>query len=324
VRRPAAVQRQPAALRRGQARRRVRARSASAAVRLLSALAALVLGSALGLAQAQTLQAIPKLESRVTDLTGTLTAGQQAELEQKLADFEARNGAQIAVLLVASTQPEEIEQYSIRVVEAWKLGRRKVDDGALLIIAKNDHTLRIENGYGLEGVLTDAASNRIIQDTLVPLLRQGQYFAAISAGVDQMMRLIDGEPLPPPDRTWQRSRPPPWNILPFAIFGFLVVSSVLRGVFGRPLGAALSAGATGLVVFAVTQALALALGAGVVALIAALLLGGRGGGWSSGGGFGGWGGGLGGFGGGGFGGGGGGGFSGGGGGFGGGGASGRW
>src|ERR1017187_9569143 len=110
---------------------------------------------------------------RVADLTGTLTAGQQAELEQKLADFEARKGAQIAVLLVASTQPEEIEQYSIRVVEAWKLGRKKVDDGALLIIAKNDHSLRIENGYGLEGVLTDAASNRIIQDTMVPLLKQG-------------------------------------------------------------------------------------------------------------------------------------------------------
>ena len=111
------------------------------------------------------------------------------------------------MLLVPTTQPEEIEQYSIRVVEAWKLGRKKVDDGALLILAKNDHTLRIENGYGLEGVLTDAATNRIIEDTMVPLLRQGQYFAAISAGVEQMMRLIDGEPLPPPDRTWQHNRP---------------------------------------------------------------------------------------------------------------------
>jgi uncharacterized protein len=290
---------------------------------LLSVLAALVLGSALNLANAQALQAIPKLESRVTDLTGTLTAGQQAELEQKLADFEARKGAQIAVLLVASTQPEEIEQYSIRVVEAWKLGRKKVDDGALLIIAKNDHSLRIENGYGLEGVLTDAASNRIIQDTMVPLLKQGQYFAAISAGVDQIMRLVDGESLPAPDRTWQNRRAQHWNMLPFAIFGFLVLSNVLCAVFGRTLGATLSAGATGLLVFLLTQTLALALGAGVVALLAALFLGLSGGGWSSGGGLGGWGGGLGGFGG--FGGGGGsGGFGGGGGGFGGGGASGRW
>jgi uncharacterized protein len=151
--------------------------------------------------------------SRDTDLTGTLTAAQQAELEQKLADFESRKGAQIAVLLVPTTQPEEIEQYSIRVVEAWKLGRKTTSDGALLIVAKNDHTLRIENGYGLEGVLTDAMSNRIIEDTMVPLLRQDQYFAAISAGVDQMIKLVDGEALPPPDRTWQHQRPQHWNFL---------------------------------------------------------------------------------------------------------------
>ena len=153
-------------------------------MRLLPALAALILGGVVGPSQAQGLQPIPKLEARVTDLTGTLTAAQQAELEQKLKDFEAQKGVQIAVLLLPSTQPEQIEQYSIRVVEAWKLGRKKVDDGALLIIAKNDRTLRIENGYGLEGVLTDAASNRIIEDTMLPLLRQGQYFAAITAGVD--------------------------------------------------------------------------------------------------------------------------------------------
>src|SRR5580692_6245778 len=176
----------------------------------------LVLGAALSTAAAQSLQPIPRLEARVTDVTGTLTAGQQAELEQKLADFDARKGAQIAVLLVPTTQPEEIEQYSIRVVDAWKLGRKKIDDGALLILAKDDHKLRIENGYGLEGVLTDAASNRIIEDTMVPLLRQGQYYAAISAGVDQMMRLIDGEQLPPPDRTWQhRSTNSTLHLLPF-------------------------------------------------------------------------------------------------------------
>src|ERR1700730_18652871 len=111
----------------------------------LSALALLV-GTFPSLAAAQSLQPIPKLEARVTDLTGTLTAAQQAELEQKLRDFESRKGAQIVVLVVPTTQPEEIEQYSIRVVEAWKLGRKKVDDGALLILARNDHTLRIENG----------------------------------------------------------------------------------------------------------------------------------------------------------------------------------
>jgi uncharacterized protein len=286
-----------------------------------------VLSAALSVAGAQALQPLPKLESRVTDTTGTLTAGQQAELEQKLADFEARKGAQIAVLLVPTTQPEEIEQYSIRVVDAWKLGRKKIDDGALLILAKDDHKLRIENGYGLEGVLTDAASNRIIQDTMVPLLRQGQYFPAISAGVDQMMRLIDGEPLPPPDRTWQHRSTHSWNFLPFLFIGLLFGSSILRAMFGRTGGALLSGGAVGVVVFLLTQLLGVAIGAAVISGLLALLLGAAGGGWSSGGGFGGpFGGGFGGGLGGGFGGGGagGGGFSGGGGGFGGGGASGSW
>jgi uncharacterized protein len=298
-------------------------------MRLLIAAMALMFGAALGIAAAQSLQPVPKLEARVTDLTGTLTAGQQAELEQKLADFEARKGAQIAVLLVPTTQPEEIEQYSIRVTDAWKLGRKKVDDGALLILAKDDHKLRIESGQGLEGVLTDAASNRIIEDTMVPLLRQGQFFAAISAGVDQMMRLIDGEALPPPDRTWQHRGSRNWGFLPFLFFGLIFVSSILRSMFGPTGGALLSGGAVGLIVFLLTSLLGVAIGAAVVSGLLALLLGASGGGWSSGGGrfggpFGGIGGGLGGgFGGGGFG-GGGGGFSGGGGGFSGGGASGSW
>jgi uncharacterized protein len=286
-------------------------------MRLLIVLA-LLCGSALNEAAAQSLQAIPKLEARVTDLTGTLTAGQQAELEQKLRDFESRKGVQIAVLVVPTTQPEEIEQFSIRVAEAWKLGRKTVDDGVLLIVAKNDHTLRIENGNGLEGVLTDAISNRIIEDTMVPLLRQGQFFQAISAGTDQIMKLVDGEPLPPPDRTWQHQRPQQWNFLPFAIFAFLIGSAVLRSIFGRVAGSVLSGGGIGVLVFILTQTLTLAIGAGVISLFLGLL--GVGSGWSSGG-YGGFGGG---FGGGGFGGGGGGGFSGGGGGFSGGGASGRW
>jgi uncharacterized protein len=292
------------------------------AVRLVLVALVLLLGAALSAVQAQSLQPIPKLETRVTDLTGTLTAGQQAELEQKLRDFESRKGAQIAVLLVPTTQPEEIEQYSIRVVEAWKLGRKKVDDGALLILAKNDHSLRIENGYGLEGVLTDVMSNRIIQDTMVPLLRQNQYYAAINAGTDQMMKLIDGESLPPPDRTWQHQRALPWNLLPVLLFGFFIASAVLRSIFGRVAGSLLSAGGAGVLIFALTQVMAFAFGAAVIAFLFAIA--GVGSGWSSGGRFGGFGGGFGGFGGGFGGGGSGGGFSGGGGGFGGGGASGRW
>jgi uncharacterized protein len=284
------------------------------------AVAALGLGLALGAAlqpsAAQSLQPIPKLEARVNDLTGILTAGQQAELEQKLRDFESRKGAQVVVLLVPTTQPEQIEQYSIRVVEAWKLGRKKIDDGALLILAKNDHTLRIENGYGLEGVLTDAMSNRIIEDTMLPLLRQGQYFAAISAGVDQMIKLIDGEPLPAPDRTWSQRHPVDLNFsfIPIAIFAFLVGSTLLRSIFGRIAGSVLTAGAVGVLVFVLTQLLTIAIGVAVCSFLLALI--GAGSGWSSGryGGSGGFGGGFGG----------GGGFSGGGGSFGGGGASGRW
>jgi uncharacterized protein len=275
-------------------------------------------------------QSIPPLTARVTDLTGTLTSAQQAELEQRLADFESRKGAQIAVLIVPTTQPETIEDYSIRVVEAWKLGRKGVDDGALLIVAKNDHALRIENGYGLEGVLTDVASNRIIENTMVPLLRQGQYFPAISAGIEQMMGLIDGESLPPPDRSWQGGPAGSGTSIGNAIFPLLIValvaSRVLRTIFGRAIGAGLTGTGIGLLGLLITQTLFFSVGAGVLAFIAALLLGGAGGGWSSGprGGFGGPFGGFGGLGGFGGGGGGGGGFGGGGGGFGGGGASGSW
>ncbi|HEX4375615.1 MAG TPA: YgcG family protein [Steroidobacteraceae bacterium] len=267
------------------------------------------------------LQPVPKLEARVTDLTGTLTAAEQAQLEQHLAEFEARKGAQIFVLLVPTTAPEDIDQYSIRVADAWKLGRKKVDDGALLLIVKNDHTLRIEVGLGLQGVLTDAMSNRITSDTMVPLLRQGQYFAAINAGVDQMIAVISNESLPPPDRTWQPARPRGSNVLPILIATYLFASIMLRSIFGRVAGALLTGGGLGVLAFVLTQALTLAIGAGVIGLVVALFGGGSG--WSSGG-FGG----FGGFGGGGYGGGGlggGGGFSGGGGGsFNGGGASSRW
>jgi uncharacterized protein len=301
------------------------------ATRLRRALLAIAAAGASALAFASTsgLQPIPPLTMRVTDLTGTLTAAQQSELEQRLADFEARKGAQIAVLIVPSSAPEQIEQYSIRVVEAWKLGRKGVDDGALLIIAKNDHTLRIENGYGLEGVLTDAASNRIIENTMVPLLRQGQFYAAISGGVEQMMALIQGEPLPPPERNWQGGASRRIPLLPL-LFVFFIAVNVLPALFGRTFGSILTGAGTGLLALLLSQVTAIAVGAGLVGFVVALLLSFSRGGWASGGrggGIGGPMGGWGGFGGGGFGGGGfggGGGFSGGGGGFGGGGASGRW
>jgi uncharacterized protein len=280
------------------------------------------------------LQPIPKLTARVTDLTGTLTAAQQAALEQKLAAFEATKGSQLAVLIVPTTHPEEIEQYSIRVVEQWKLGRKNVDDGALLIVAKNDRRVRIEVGYGLEGVLTDAMSNRIIDETIAPDFRQGNFYGGIDAALGQMMKLIQGEPLPPPEERWQSHgyhQSQGGSLLPLLLFAVLFGSVVLRGIFGRTLGSVFTGVGAGLLVWLAAHTLVMAGLAALGGFGVALLLGlGRGGsGWSSyprAGGFGGgWGGVGGGFGGGGFGGGfGGGGFGGGGGGFGGGGASGGW
>lgn len=298
----------------------------AAALLLLAALAT----NACALSAAQSMpsggpgqQSVPKLTARVTDLTGTLTAEQQTQLEQKLAAFESAKGSQLAVLIVPTTAPEAIEPYSIRVVDEWKLGRKNVDDGALLIIARNDHRVRIEVGRGLEGVLTDAMCNRIISETVTPAFRQGNFYGGIEAGLDAMMKLIEGEPLPPPEHGWQPGgRSHGSGSLPFILFAVFIGSVVLRGIFGRTLGSALTGAGAGLLVVLAGYALALALLAGVGAFLFTLLGGlARGSGWSSsprGGGFGG---GWGGFGGGGFG---GGGFSGGGGGFAGGGASGSW
>src|ERR1700689_2052885 len=142
--------------------------------------------------------AVPPLSGRVVDQTGTLSSGDIASLTQTLKNLEARKGSQIAVLIVPTTQPETIEQYSIRVAEAWKIGRRKIDDGALLVVAKNDRKLRIEVGYGLEGALTDVTANRIISEIITPKFKNGDFAGGISAGVDRIIGVIDGEPLPAP------------------------------------------------------------------------------------------------------------------------------
>jgi len=291
----------------------------------------LLLGAALP-AAAQDPQPIPKLAARVTDLTGTLTAGQQNSLEQKLAAFEAAKGSQLAVLIVPTTAPEDIFQYSFRVADSWRLGRKevggkRVDDGALLVVAKNDRKLFIQVGYGLEGVLTDAVCSRIISETLRPAFRQGNYYAGIDAALDQMMKLIQGEALPPPEERWQGARHGRGGggALPFILFAVLAGSVVLRGIFGRTVGSLLTGVGAGLLTLVAGYAIALAVLAAIGGFLLTLLGGlARGSGWSSlprSGGWGGFGGGLGGGLGGGFG---GGGFSGGGGGFGGGGAGGSW
>ena len=135
-------------------------------------------------------------------------AGDIASLTQTLRDLETRKGSQIAVLIVPTTDGEAIEQFSLRVAEAWKIGRKKIDDGALLVIAKNDRHLRIEVGYGLEGALTDATTKRIIDEEITPKFKTGDFAGGVSAGVDRMIRVIDGEKLPEPEPPhWQKSRP---------------------------------------------------------------------------------------------------------------------
>ena len=266
--------------------------------------------------------AVPPLAARVTDQTATLKPGERDALEAKLAAFEAKKGSQVAVLIVPSTQPEAIEQYSIRVADAWKLGRKGVDDGVLLLVAKDDRRLRIEVGRGLEGVIPDAAARRIIAEYITPRFKQGDYYGGILAGVDRVLGAIEGEPLPVPGE-----RSPlaglgldSFDTLFFAVIAFFVAQGFLQRIFGRFGGAALTGGAAGLLIFLLWQAVFIAVIASIVIFVLSLMMGQgasqfwsprRGGGWGSGGGWS-------------SGGGGGGGFSGGGGGFSGGGSSGSW
>lgn len=262
---------------------------------------------------------VPPLTARVTDLTGTLNAEQKSALESRLQAFEREKGAQIAVLIVPTVKPESIEQYSLRVAEASKLGRKGVDDGALLVVAKDDRELRIEVGYGLEGVLPDAIANRIIEDVIVPRFRANDFYGGIDAGVAQMIGVISGEPLPEPRRESRSGGDPAASLAPAIVFAF-VAGGILTRLFGRLGGGLLTAGGAGLIVWLIAASIVFALLVAIAVFVLSLFADrppsrgyGRHGGWAP---AGGWSSGSGGFGGGGFG--------GGGGGFGGGGASGRW
>jgi uncharacterized protein len=285
---------------------------------LLACLAGLFLLSGAGLAGAEDLQPIPQLTAPVTDLTGTLSADQRVQLTGKLAAFETQKGAQIAVLLVPTVKPEAIEQYSIRVAEAWKLGRKGVDDGVLLLIAKQDKKLRIEVGYGLEGALNDATAKRIISETITPRFKQGDFYGGIDAGLDAIIKVVGGEALPPPGRVTNTGSAPAGisdQLETLLFVGFIlvfVVGGVLRAIFGRFLSAGIIGGVAGVLASLIISSLFVAGTIGVVAFVVSLFAGSSGGGWFPGGGS--WGGGGGRSGG----------FSGGGGGFGGGGASGDW
>lgn len=269
------------------------------------------------------LQAIPALTSRVVDLTATLDSDQLKVLDARLAALEQRKGAQLAVLIVPTTQPEDIAQFAIRVYDTWQLGRKNIDDGAVLIVAKNDRSMRIEVARGLEGAIPDAAAARIIREYLTPKFRNGDFYGGISDALDAMTKLVDGEPLPEPwkDRGAAGDGGDPFNAILFGLFaGFWA-----RSMFGRLSTlprAALVGAVSGGVGWLVSSLLPVSIGLAAVGVVLGFF-GGGGGGFANRGGFGNWGGG--GFGGGGgWGGGSGGGFSGGGGMSAGGGASGSW
>lgn len=239
--------------------------------------------------------AVPPLTGRVVDQTGTLSSGDIAALNETLRDLERRKGSQIAVLVVPTTDQESIEQFSIRVAEAWKIGRKKIDDGALLVVAKNDRRLRIEVGYGLEGALTDATSRRIIDEDITPKFKSGDFAGGISAGVNRIIGVINGEKLPEPEPEHWRSPGlsnyiDPFN--PFVIIGAVIIGGILRSMLGRLVGSVATGGFIGFVAWLFIGSIAASVIVGIGAFIFALLseilpMGGgrRGGAWSGGGGY---------------------------------------
>lgn len=279
---------------------------------------------ATGLVHAQTLAQIPPLDSPVVDTTGTIDAGTREQLEAQAIALRQRKGSQMQVLLVPTTAPEDIAQYATRVYDQWQLGRGKIDDGVLLVVAKDDRRARIEVGYGLEGAIPDATAMRVIQEYLVPHFRRDDYAGGIVDATAALATLVDGEPLPAPMAD-NRADNGSGNWL-FALVAAFIVARVVASIFGgaaRPMRGIAGAAAAGGVAWLLSSLLLVG-GIGAVIGLVLALAGSGGGGFARRGGVGGFGGGWGGgMGGGGFG-GGGGGWSGGGGMSGGGGASGSW
>lgn len=275
-------------------------------------------------APAQGVLPVPALSARVIDQTGTLDAAQLAALDARLGALESAKGSQVVVLVVPTTQPEDIASYANRVANAWKIGRRAVGDGVLLVVAKDDRALRIEVAKTLEGAIPDLAARRIIDGAITPAFKQGDFAGGLQAGVAQIAALVSGEALPEPEKHARQGLSIQLDdiegLLVFIVFALPMGAGILRSILGRKLGAVATGAGVGALAFVFGASILIAVVAAVLALLFALLsgvsvpLGGAG---QRSGRFGGWGGGGGGFGGGGF-------SSGGGGDFGGGGASGRW
>lgn len=252
---------------------------------------------------------VPELSQRVTDLTGTLSAVQVVTLENKLAAFETQKGSQIAVLIVPTTGGKDIAEFGIEVADLSQIGRKGVDDGVILIVAKDDRKLRLEVGYGLEGVIPDAVAKRVLDEIIAPHFKQGDYAGGIDAGVVRLMKLIEGDALPAPSENQADQQDE--GAFMFILIGGLIAGFVLSAMMGRVMGgmlAGLGSGMVAALVLGLAFSLASFIGLMVFVIVGVRSTGGRG--WSNGGGFGGSGGGSS--------------WSGGGGGFGGGGASGSW
>ncbi len=220
---------------------------------------------------------IPALQTPVTDLTQTLTPEEQAALNQSLSQFAQQTGSQIAILLLPSTQPEDIAQFGIRLAEAWKIGRAKQDDGIIVIVAKQDRKMRIEVGYGLEGAIPDAVAKRLISEQMAPAFKQGQFYAGLQQVSTQLMRLIQGEQLPPPEPA-RKAQTEDWlSWLPILMFAAIMGGAVLKGLFGDLPGSLFTGGLLGaLAGFLGASALVMGL-VGLAAFIFTLAMGGRGG-----------------------------------------------
>ncbi len=217
---------------------------------------------------------VPPLTAHVTDLTNTLESSQVQSLDTQLAEFEKTKGSQLVVLMLPTTQPETIEQYSLRVVEKWKLGRKKVDDGALLIIAKDDRKMRIEVGYGLEGALNDATAKRIIAEVITPPFKQGNFAMGIEAGLQSIMQVVGGEPLPPSVAQRGDKAAPNFETMIVLVFVLVVVvGGVLRTMLGRLPAASLVGGIAGGVAWWILMPVLGAVAVGVIAFILSLFSG---------------------------------------------------
>ncbi|HOY70161.1 MAG TPA: YgcG family protein [Methylotenera sp.] len=213
---------------------------------------------------------IPDVTAHVTDLTNTLTTQQQSALESKLAAFEAKKGSQIAVLIVSTTQPEDIAQYSMRVAEKWQLGREKVDDGVLVLVAKDDRKMRIEVGYGLEGAIPDVYAKRIVSDVMRPRFKQGDYYGGIDASVDTLISITDGEALPAPEVN-QSSQMSGDNALALFFVGTLFLTMFFHGILGRFFGSAATGGVMGGAA-ALLAATSTGIGVGIAAFLVSIIL----------------------------------------------------